>query len=229
MSNKIVMDKLAKQTLGDPSAYTEDTPIDILAEIKSDGRQDGFEEATKLHMEARNELAQSIAIVQKRHMEEKDSLNHQIASILADSLNQKIKLRDDLLLRKAQADNYRKGLNRFVFIIAVVSAAITLGGVVWFWTIDKGTQTEILPLITALVPLSFWIIGFIGNVFLTKKINPNEILNIFISRKYQRKCKKLRFSELELTTLSNEIVQNQAQIEGQLKSEDESTQAAASA
>lgn len=229
MSNKMVMDKLAKRTLGDPSAYTEDTPMDILAEIKSDGRQEGFEEATKLHMEAQNELAQSIAIVQKRHMEEKDALNHQIASILADSLSQKVRLRDDLLLRKAQADNYRKGLKRFIFIIAVSSATIALVGVVWFWIIDKGGQANILPLITALAPLSLWIVGFICNVFLTKIINPNEVLNIYISQKYQRKCKELRFSEFELATLSDEIDQNQAQIEEHLKSEDDSTQAAASA
>ena len=48
-SNRYVMERLAEKTLGDPDAYNESTPLDILKDAREEGRKEGIEESTKKH------------------------------------------------------------------------------------------------------------------------------------------------------------------------------------
>lgn len=223
MSSKLVMDKLAKRTLGDPNAYTEDTPMDILAEIKNEGRQEGFEEATKLQKTAQNELIQQREIIRKEHAEEKTQLINQIASVLNISIKRKTSHRDDLLLRKKRAEKYLNKVKKSLLIATIATAVVMIGAVIWIWVDDNLNQKEILSLITVIVPFALWIMAFIINAFYGKTIRPREVLNRLIERRYDRKCLKLNFNDAELTLLSDEIAQDKAQLNELFNNQVEST------
>ena len=206
-SNHYVMERLAEKTLGDPDAYDETTPLDILKDVREEGKKEGIEESSRKH---KIELA-----VQK---EEHDKL-------MAASRESKRELINELLNTAQMAvDEKEKALAAckdrlkiagiIKFIIKVVIALVYCGfigalayGIFRLAVISQSEPINYLDVVLAVWPIFAQAVISVISWFTVKEFNPWAILKTLVESCYVALCRKMNCSEIEIQVINDEIDQ----------------------
>lgn len=206
-SNRYVMERLAEKTLGDPDAYNESTPLDILKDAREEGRKEGIEESTKKH---KIELA-----VQK---EEQDKIiaaarenNRELVNELLNTvhivLQEKEKAHAVCLDRLKVARIFRLFLKVFIALIYCGLVGALVYGIVRLAIISQSKPINYLDIALAIWPVLVQAIFSLISWFTVKEFKPWGILNSLVENCYELLCKKLKCSEAEIQILNDEIDQ----------------------
>ena len=206
-SNHYVMERLAEKTLGDPDAYDETTPLDILKDVREEGKKEGIEESSRKH---KIELA-----VQK---EEKDK-------IIAATRDNNMELVNELLNTvKIAVDEKEKALatcrNRLKIagiiklIIKVIIALVYCGfigalvyGIFRLAVISQSKPINYLDIVLAVWPVFAQAIISLISWFAVKEFNPWAVLKTLVENCYVSLCRKLNCSEIDIQVINDEIEQ----------------------
>lgn len=204
-SNKLVLDKLTQRTLGDPNAFTADTPLDIIAEIRNEGRLEALDELNEQRTRMQEEYTNKMKEEQERYTSEKSMLEDQLVILLTGKKMTKEKRLSDLHNYERMAQRYKSIWAKAICVLIILSAVITFGGIFWLWKLDSNKDTLYLPLATALIPAVIWFVGYIISLIMSKKVMPIEVINWFLEKRYSKKCSKLGCSRTEIEALKDEI------------------------
>lgn len=212
MGNKLVLDKLAEKTLGNPDAYHENTPLEILQEMMEESKQAGASEAEQRF----NEWKQNNAIEQAKQQHELQMKSDMLAADLI-SMTQ-------AALRSSQSELYtmeekRKKARRHRMICKIV---IILAAIAWpvlnvaifmfIWKCDAIKESNGLDLYKLLIATVSSALPFIFACVTNKEVNVRKAIMKFPDKVYEKKCKKLSCTDtifeekkLEIEGLKNRL------------------------
>lgn len=212
-SNRLVSEKLANKTLGNPDAFTVSTAHEIYQEILQEAKESGREEE-------RVRSAQEINSIRQQESAEKDTLRTErdkSTRALIDSLNKNLETAQsklDELNRLEKKAQKGKRIWRFMFgSLAIVLSLSFLFGVGLF-LLPKYKESlpplvaHICTVMPAAIALFFFGVSFIsGNT-----INLQNCAQNFIERRYLSNCEKLGCSHDAREKIELEIQDTIAQI-----------------
>ena len=201
------MERLAEKTLGDPDAYNESTPLDILKDAREEGRKEGIEESTKKH---KIELA-----VQKEEQdkiiaaarENNRNLVNELLNTVHIALQEKEKAHAVCLDRLKVARIFRLFLRVFIALIYCGLVGALVYGIVRLAIISQSKPINYLDIALAIWPVLVQAVFSLISWFTVKEFKPWGILNSLVENCYELLCKKLKCSEAEIQILNDEIDQ----------------------
>lgn len=195
--DKLVLERLAQKTLGDPDAYTDVTFCDIISEIQQEAEIEGAlkeKKKNEIIMEERDKA--NDAIIQQM-MASKRELQSDLVHHLNESLRNAKK---ELEIQQQRLDEvevsvkrFKKWLSTFIIVCAVVVALATACAII--------TNEAIYTITSVVVAIAIWTISAISS----KELSPRSIYKWAISKWRLRQCKRRHCSDEEKRLLEEKI------------------------
>ena len=128
-SNRYVLDRLTEKTLGDPDAYEESTPVDILREVREEGKREGILESEKKYTEQfaaqKEENEEKLRLSNANNRKLIDELLHSVEETKAGKERQRV----DNRKRLKNANRFKTALKIFVAILYIALIICIVYGV----------------------------------------------------------------------------------------------------
>ena len=204
--SNLVSERIMQKTLGDPEAFTDSTPLEIIQEIRDEAvaseRDKSKTQMENKQKEMEKEKAEIIKSYEKKEYEHKN----EIMKLLNKSLQDDRRKYNDLSALMENAKKTRDRVKKILEIISVLLCIMILGGLVtgfffheedWYSPLIS-TLCTIIPIISALIML---LISFKNG----KKWNIIDLCNVLLESTEKRKLSKLGFSETEYDRLENNM------------------------
>lgn len=205
MGNQLVRERIAKRTLGDPNAFTDSTPLEILREIQAEARKEGIAQEALKHHETIRINEQEKKEIAHQHEIETEEMRRQIDSMRSLAIEGKSRILKELEEKKKQVEKYVCRWKHALRAIFVISVFMVLYGVYKLWEADGGGQTNYLDIIGIAVPLLIWGGGTLCSMVTSKTISPKAFYSFILKNRRISKCKKIGYNEHECTLLQDEI------------------------
>lgn len=187
--DKLVLERLAQKTLGDPDAYTDVTFSDIISEIQQEAEIKGAlkeKKKNEIIMEERDKA--NDAIIQQM-MASKRELQSDLVHHLNESLRNAKK---ELEIQQQRLDEvevsvkrFRKQLNTVIIVCAVVVALATACTIIM--------NETIYTILCVVLTIIIWTISAISS----NELGPRSIYKWAISKWRLRQCKRRHCSDEE--------------------------------
>ena len=211
--SRLVSEKLARKTLGDPDAFTDMTPFEILQEIRDEAKA---EERDRIKTEE-NER-QKLRDIESKKAKDNYEKNLKIVEQERDELRRELQLKDknrynELLVMKNDGDKYRHKWMIFVIALAISFGVILVGSIIIFFFFRRANWyspfISIIPAVCTLLPIVFSILMFLCKLVKGEKVSLLYIVNLFLDKEKNRKLKKLGYSQEEFDKLLKKIDENE--------------------
>lgn len=191
MGNKLVLDKLAEKTLGDPDAYHENTPLEILQEMLDESKRAGASEAEHLFNAWKQKKAMEQAKEHHEHQKQSEKMAADLKRITQAAL---VSARNELSTLK---DNHKKAHRyRLIWKIGLIIAIIgwfaldaTISVLIWKYDVIKSTNW--LVLYTALIGSIALAVPFVVACITNQEFNALKAISKFLDKRFSKKCEKL--------------------------------------
>lgn len=195
--DKLVLEKLAQKTLGDPDAYTDVTLSNIISDIQQEAEKEGALKEKKKNEVLMEEQNKANAVIIQRM----EASNREIKTDFMRHLNEALKNEESRLsLQQQHLDEVNKLVaRRKKWINLAIVACATIAVLAIVFTIIANEL--IYTIVSAVVPMVAWMISAIG----AKKINPQSIYDWVIKRLVLRQCKKRGCSDEEKQLIEEKI------------------------
>jgi len=207
MGNRLVLDKLAEKTLGDPEAYHENTPLEILQEMLEESKRAGAAVVEKEFEAWKQQSAVEQAAAHHKHIRESTEINAdlvQMTKIALDSARNELKVMN----ANRQIANRHRTKWKVGSVIACILwfvSTITISVLVWKYDIIKASNW--LDLYTAVVEVVLLAIPFIFTCITNREFNIQKAISKFLNKRYERKCSKLGCTEKEIADKEQSIAE----------------------
>lgn len=203
--DKLVLEKLAQRTLGDPDAYTDVTFSNIIVDIQQEAEKEGaLKERRKNEAAMEEQKKESDAKIQRI-----EAANREMHSDIIRHLNGSLESTEDALnIQQRNLDEVDLSVSKFktrVNIIVVICIAIVTVSIV----ITSLLSEIIGTIISVVAPIIAWTISAISS----KKINPKSIYEWMVKKYMLNQCKKRHCSTAEKQLLEDKIQTIKAEIE----------------
>ena len=199
MGNRLVLDRLAEKTLGDPEAYHESTPLEILQEMMEESRQAGEADAEKRFDAWKQQNAIEQAALHQKHMQESTAINTDLVhmtKIALDSARHELQsMRDN---RKI-ASRYRKKWKVGTIIACILWFVLNIAVSGFVWKYDIAKASNWLDLVTVIIEVILFAVPFIFTCITNREFNVPRAITKFLDKRYERKCEKLGCSDEALS------------------------------
>lgn len=204
--SKLVSERIMQKTLGDPEAFTDSTPLDIINEIREEG---AALERNKNRIEAENkqkEMMEKISEITKNYKMRELEKNGELKKELLKSLQNDRKQYNDQLELKNKAKKTRGRWEKAFVAIAVLLCILLVVGIVSFAFLgEKDWYSPIVALICTTIPIISVLIILLIWFRTGKKLALTDILSNLLENIEKRKLRNIGFSEIEFKKLENDI------------------------
>ena len=207
--SKLVSEKLMQRTLGDPDAYTDMTPYEIIQEIRADAKAEERDLMRQEEINNQKLINDEKERIQQLHEDEVNGLKTKIEELQRNAQRRDKKRYTELNGIIDQADNYRRKLKIAVTSVSVFLAVVLIAAIVvygffrdkeWYTPIIGyiTTTCTILPIIMAIALLAFGLVK-------EKSVSMLGIINSFLDSRREAKLTKLGFSSEEYNELKKRM------------------------
>lgn len=212
MGNKLVLDKLAEKTLGNPDAYHENTPLEILQEMMEKSKRAGASEAEQQF----NAWKQTNAIEQAKQHHEFQRQSEKLAADLMHMTQTALKSSQNELttmeVNRKKARRYRKIWNIGIALAAMLWLVLNIAICMFIWKYDVVKTSNWLDLYTVVITTLITAMPFVFTCITNQEINVQKAIKKFLDKRFDRKCKKLSCTdtliekkELEIEDLEKKL------------------------
>ena len=213
-SSRLVSEKLAEKTLGNPDAFTDATSLEILQEIREESANEARKEMQDKLEEQKIQAHEEKVQMQEQHKTETDSLKSQLDILLRNSLEAKNKSLKELKLKKEKGTKSRRRWKRAIIIFGIVLLLLLIVSIITcvIWK-EKDWYSPTISLVCTILPIAIAIIGFLYGIATEKTMKPQEIIKKFLDIKEENKLKKLKYSKTEYDDLNREIQEIESKLQ----------------
>ena len=209
-SNRYVMERLAEKTLGDPDAYDESTPLDILKDAREEGKKEGIEESIKKHkIEMAVQKEEQDKVIAAARENNRDLVSELLNTVHI-AVQEKEKARTACLNRLKVANTIRLSLKVVIALAYCGLVSALIYGIVRLAIICQSKPINYLDIALAVWPVIVQAIFSLISWFTVKEFKPWGILKTLVDNCYMALCRKMKCSEAEIQILNNEIDQLKA-------------------
>lgn len=191
-SDKMVLDKLAEHTLGDPDAYTDVTLQNIICEIEAEAEQRGMEKEREINYKRQSEMSEQFGkiideVSSKVNVVQNDMINH--LSGLRIEIDERLRIINrDINHTEESTDKFRRV---YRWVIGILGLIIIVSSIVIGLKQDK-----VLAILVTAVPTTLWLLGWILNKELKLKGIEDEFSMMWKMRRLSKYNCSLEEKEL---------------------------------
>lgn len=211
-SSRLVSEKLAEKTLGNPEAYTEMTPLEILHEIQDDAAQKARNDMTAQLEQKVKEHNEEKRQIEENHNKDISQMSNTIHMLSQNLINEKKDKLEQLKEKKAIGTKTKNRWNTFIIILFIIFGLLIIAAIVTYiiWK-EQDWYSPFITLLLTLIP----VLGYISTIVynLINRENPFNLqksIQTFITKREEKKLKKLHYSTEDEVNLENEIKDLQA-------------------